>query len=125
MRCLLIIPALSLTLLAGCANKSDKTGDDHVGQLREKASIIGQQELARFNAADLLYKNIPELHTTIVPIIERKRHIWVKTYRRYSDFEVLDITRTQSLLAPIAFSTALATAAGAEINGGSPTPLTP
>lgn len=76
---------------------------DHTQVLLEKADRFAQSELARYNAVELIYKNIPELHTTRVPINNKLLQGWTKTYRRFTDYEVVDIVQSGSLLAPIQY----------------------
>jgi hypothetical protein len=96
---------LSFMLFTGCSKEPEtKSNAEFVVELQQKATALGQHELARFNAADLLYKGIPELHTTEVPIIHTKQHAWVKTYRRFTEFEVVDITQSKSLISPITYT---------------------
>jgi hypothetical protein len=101
--CRLIIGFLGLALLAGCGEKSKESSSEYAERLKEKAFIIGQNELARFNAADLLYKNIPALHSIQIPIMMTYNHVWAKTYRRFTDFAVSDVRRSESLISPISF----------------------
>lgn len=98
-----IIVVFSIVLLAGCAEKLEESNSKYIEELQEKASVIGQRELERFNAADLIYKNIPEFHSTIIPIMNKKRSIWVKTYRKYTGFSVLDISQSSSFISPILY----------------------
>ncbi|HIB53399.1 MAG TPA: hypothetical protein EYO39_01010 [Nitrospirales bacterium] len=100
----LVTAILGFALLAGCAEKSEESASEYADRLQNMAVAIGQNELARFNAADMLYKNIPELHSVQIPIMNTYNHAWAKTYRRYTDFSVVDITRSASLVSPISYS---------------------
>ena len=95
----------TLCLVSGCtgtpSESSPDSGRDHIERLETKADIFAQSELARYNAADLIYKNIPELHSTRVPINNQLIHGWTKTYRRFTEYEVNDIVQSESLLTPI------------------------
>lgn len=101
MRRLLVCVVLCLGILGGCAQNATESMDDRIEVLRQKAESLGAQELARFNAGDLLYKNVPELHSTIVPVANIERFFWLKTYRRYKEYDVVDVQQSPSLIAPI------------------------
>lgn len=123
--CRLYLFILSVMVLAGCTPNSNDIdtveikGPEPVGSvaaaaeqeytvnfvdtLLEKSNRIGASEFARFNASEMLYKNTPQLYSTTVPIMEIQRFFWVKTYRRYTGYEVTDIKRSSSLLKPFSY----------------------
>ena len=107
----LAILCLTGLLILGCSQTlpAAKPGDRpestfEFGQkLQERAVSLASSELARLNAVELLYRNIPMRHQIQNPAIFRIDQGWTKVYRRFSGFEVKDIRRSDSLLAPIIF----------------------
>lgn len=101
-----LILLCAVFMLSGCgdtASDSSSNTPDTLLELQQKADRFAQSELARYNAAELIYKNIPELHTTRVPINNQLIQGWTKTYRRFTDYEVVDIVHSESILAPIQY----------------------
>ncbi len=98
----------SVGILFGCtptpSNSIDSNNERaHIEALKQKADTFAQSEMARYNAIELIYKNIPELHTTRVPINNNLIKGWTKTYRRFTEYEVVDIVRSESMLSPIQY----------------------
>jgi hypothetical protein len=88
----------SVGILIGCtpspSNPIDSKNERaHIEALKQKADTFAQSEMAWYNAIELIYKNIPELHTTRVPINKNLIKGWTKTYRRFTEYEVVDIVR--------------------------------
>lgn len=77
-------------------------GDFRVTML-EQAESLAAEELARLSAIELLYKNIPQLQMATIPVEERRIGGWVKSYRKYTGYEINDIYRSDSYLYPIIF----------------------
>jgi len=107
----LTIAALAAVLIVGCTqtvpSTSSGSGQESVTEygleLQQKAINLASSELARFNAIELLYRNIPIRHRITNPGTMHFDFGWVKLYRRFSDFEVKDVRRSDSLLTPIIF----------------------
>lgn len=110
-RTYLTIAALAAVLIVGCTqtvpNTSSGSGQESVTEygleLQQKAIDLASAELARFNAVELLYRNIPMRHRITNPGTMHFDFGWVKLYRRFSDLDVKDVRRSDSLLTPIIF----------------------
>jgi len=69
----------------------------------DKAETLAHEELSRLAAVELLYKNISQLQTEKIPVEERQVGGWVKSYRKYTGYEINDIYRSDSYLHPVVF----------------------
>jgi hypothetical protein len=107
MKTYISIALLAIILIAGCAQPVDdnkkETGAKYSERLLEKANTLATNELIRFNAIEMLYRNIPEKHSMILPGTNQKNGGWVKTYRRFTSYSIIDVTQTNSLINPITF----------------------
>ncbi len=72
--------------------------------LMKKANAIAESEIARLAAAEMLYRNKVMIHAYEMDLLagtSPATEVWIKLYRSFTGFEVLDIERAPSLLAPL------------------------
>lgn len=75
----------------------------HAESIRAKAEAFAQAELARMNAAEMMYRNKVTLHEITIPASGNISRVKVKMYREFTGYEVVDIYRSDSVLAPIVY----------------------
>jgi hypothetical protein len=97
----------SMDMQAGETQESVQAsmGEFRVAMLH-KAETLAEEEMARLAAIELLYKNISEMQMEIIPAELRRVGGWVKSYRKYTGYEINDIYRSDSYLNPIVFEIA-------------------
>jgi len=71
-----------------------------VESLQEKAVELASRDLERLNAAEMMYRNRVYAHHYLLGDIQRVAY--AKLYRHFTDFDVKDIRRSDSLLRPYA-----------------------
>lgn len=106
--CITLIAAL---MIVGCSqmtttrpeNSSSESATEYGQRLEQKARTLAQAELARLNAIEMVYRNIPMQHSIITPGTSQRLFGWTKIYRRFSYAKVRDVIRSESLLAPIKY----------------------
>ncbi|MFP6584595.1 MAG: hypothetical protein VCD00_18830 [Candidatus Hydrogenedentota bacterium] len=101
----LSILALALLFIAGCAKPTveKKSITEYGNDLFEKADTLAKQELVRFNAIDMIYRDIPEMHTFRSPATRIQESGWVKVYRRITSYTIEDVKRSDSLIHPVVY----------------------
>ena len=80
------------------------TRADYADFLRGEAVKLAEAELARLSAIELVYRNKVYYHSFSIPQTWLKGGAYVKMYRQFTDYSVVNITHTTSLLHPVAFS---------------------
>lgn len=91
-------------VVVGCVETVDPdSGRDYADFLREKANRFAESEMARMAAADMIYRHRVRLFESNVPVLGTPTGLYTKVYRHFTDFEVTDITKSESILNPIAF----------------------
>lgn len=90
----------------GSVNKSTSSYDFAEPQvLAQKAEALAKADLAKMAAAEMVYRNHVFIHVfqlqagTNVPT-----YLFMKLYRSFSGYEVVDIEKTSSVLRPIKFT---------------------
>jgi hypothetical protein len=104
-RTLISIALLLILLIAGCAKPivNEPSATEQGADFLAKAETLARQQMVRFNAIELIYRNMPEKHSVRSPATLVKESGWVKVYRRFSSYTVKDIRRSESLLHPIIY----------------------
>lgn len=72
-------------------------------KLLEKAERFAAGELARLSAAEMLYRDRVYLHVYSYPSAGLQNSAYAKRYRQFTDYEVLDVVKSNSLLHPYLF----------------------
>ncbi|MCH7959445.1 MAG: hypothetical protein IID08_04915 [Candidatus Hydrogenedentes bacterium] len=97
--------AFLCVLLAACGGSRDGDSGPNRGvadrALLARAEELAQSEIARLAAEALVYRSNAELHETILPVIGSKVGVYVKMYREFTGYEVVDIVRSNSILYPV------------------------
>lgn len=97
--------ALLCVMLAACGGSRSGDSDSNRGvedrALLARAEELAQSEISRLAAEALVYRSNAELHETVLPMIGSKVGVYVKMYREYTGYEVVDIVRSDSVLYPI------------------------
>ena len=98
--------AFLCVLLAACGGDPSGEGssrnlerDDRM--LLERAEELAQSEIARLAAEALVYRSLATLHETRLPVIGSKVGVYLKIYREFTGYEVVDLVRSNSVLYPI------------------------
>lgn len=106
----LSITALACILILGCSQSlpigsspAEESITVYGHRLHQKATDLATSELARLNAMELMYRNIPMRHRIQNPATLMIDTGWTKVYRRFSGFEVKDVLRSDSLLSPVLY----------------------
>lgn len=101
----LSIIALAMLLVAGCAKPAveEKSITEYGNDLFEKADALAKQELVRFNAIEIIYRDMPEIHTFRSPATRIQESGWVKVYRRFNSYTIEDVKRSDSLIHPVVY----------------------
>lgn len=82
---------------------SPETNAQYAKRMRVKARDLALEELARMSAADLVYRNQSELHTRESLMMNTRTGVYVKLYRDFKAYSIIDIYRSDSIMAPISF----------------------
>lgn len=96
---------LCVSLVVCCGGPRDEGSgpnaeiDDRALQIR--ADELAQSEIARLAAEALLHRSRATLHETRLPVIGSKVGVYLKIYREFTGYEVVDIVRSNSVLYPI------------------------
>jgi len=93
-------------VLFGCAPKPSYAGcpdPAFVARLKEEALALAESEIAKFNAADQLYKDKLEFHEIRGHPFMSNAGIYTKMYRDFYNYELVDIYRSESFLWPITY----------------------
>ena len=97
--------AFLCVLLAACGSSRDGDSGTNRGvddrALLARAEKLAQSEIARLAAEALVYRSNAELHETRLPVIGSKVGVYVKMYREFTGYEVVDIVRSNSVLYPV------------------------
>ena len=106
----LSITALACILILGCSQSlplgsspAEESVTVYGQRLHQKATELATSELARLNAMEMMYRNIPMRHQIQNPATLLIDTGWAKVYRRFSGFEVKDVLRSDSLLTPVLY----------------------
>lgn len=70
--------------------------------LRNKAIQLAQAELAKMNAIELVYRNKSNKYSA--GKAEFSVEVFAKMYRRFTDYDLLDISLSESVLYPVTMS---------------------
>lgn len=81
----------------------EETKTEYAKRLSAKANVLALEELARMSAAELVYRNQSKLYTTMSPVQDRPIGAYLKLYRDYKAYSIVDIYWSDSILAPISF----------------------
>lgn len=113
-----IVAPLLACLLAGCGGGNEPASldtptapkreslapsDEYLTFLMQKATELGEAELARLAATEMVYRNDVLRSMTRDPVFGKESAVYAKMYRSFHGFEVEDISRTDSLRLPIVF----------------------
>lgn len=89
---------------AGCVETIEPDdGRAYADFIWEKANAFAESEMARMAAADMLYRDRTRLFESNVPVLGTPTGLYTKVYRHFTDYEVSDITQSESILNPVAF----------------------
>jgi hypothetical protein len=74
-------------------------------EILRKAEALAQSELERMAAAEMIYRMRTYEHTLILlDEGETKESVFLKYYRQFTGYEVLEVERTTSLLRPVRYT---------------------
>lgn len=73
----------------------------YIEMLRAKAAALAESELARMAAVELIYRSRVQLHESEDPIFLNKFGVYMKLYRNFKGYRLIDIVRSESLMFPI------------------------
>lgn len=74
---------------------------EYARHLQAKAGKLAEAEISRLSAAEMIYRNEAKLYTTHVPITMELTGGWTKLYREYTNYDVFDVYRSESLIYPV------------------------
>lgn len=77
------------------------TRAEYAGYLKGEAAKLAESELARLSAIELVYRNELYYHSFNIPGTYSKGGAYVKMYRQFTEYAIIDITHPISLLHPI------------------------
>lgn len=77
------------------------TRAEYAGYLKGEATKLARSEIARLSAIELVYRNKLYYHSFHVPGTYSKGGVYVKMYRQFTEYSIIDITHPISLLHPI------------------------
>lgn len=80
------------------------TRAEYADHLTVEASKLAESELARLSAIELLYRNKLYYHSFYIPGTFSKGGVYVKMYRQFTDYSIVDITHPISILHPISIT---------------------
>ncbi len=74
---------------------------DYAAYLMVEAAKLAESELARLSAIELVYRNKLYYHSFYIPGTYNKGGAYVKMYREFTDYSIVDISHSVSILHPI------------------------
>lgn len=77
---------------------------EYAEYLSDKAGKLAQRELARLSAIELMYRNKTYYHEFFYAGVGIQGGAYAKLYRQFTDYTLIDITHSDSLLRPITFA---------------------
>lgn len=92
-----LAPAIvAAMVLSGCGRESE------VGMLKAAAKKIATAEIAKFNAAELQYKDKVVFNGIgeLLPDMDYGNGVFLKRYRKFTGYKLKDIVKTRSIIAP-------------------------
>ena len=73
--------------------------------LVQKAEALAKSDMAKMAAAEMVYRNHVYLHVFQLQVgTNVPTYLFMKLYRRFTGYEVIDVERTNSVLRPIKFT---------------------